>query len=133
MPRVHNQARFDLLLPSDVLDQVREIALEEETAIAEVVRRVGDLIITFDVPSVDAPIPPVFAGATTERFTYYIPNPQLAKLTLAADTRGVTIHELIRQGLILYALRKEKAKRFQNARVINPTIPRTRHLEHAEV
>lgn len=109
MARQHTQARFDLLLPSDVLAELREIGGAEETNIAEIIRRVGDLIVTFGIPSPNVPVPPIFAGSTTERFTYYIPNPQLSQLTESALTRGITVHELIRRGLILYCMRKRRS------------------------
>lgn len=94
-----------------MLEELRAIGAAEETNIAEIIRRVGDLIITFDIPPANAPIPPIYAGANTERFTYFIPNPQLSQLTDAAVRRGLTVHELLRQGLILYSKRKRKALR----------------------
>lgn len=120
MARAHTQARFDLLLPSDVLEEVRQIGQLDETNIAEIIRRVGDLIVTFGIPPANAPVPPIFAGSTTERFTYYVPNPQLSQLTHAALNRSISVHELIRQGLILYCKRKRKALRLQQMKTLNP-------------
>jgi hypothetical protein len=111
MPAVqYRQTRLAAMLPPEVLAALRRLSTEEQTSLAELLRRIGDLIVTFNLPSPRTPIPPRQPGVTAERFIYYVPDPQLAALNGAARLRDLDLHELLRQGALLYMMKKRRQK-----------------------
>ena len=105
MPRTLTQERFNWLVPRKLLAELQRISLEEDVATAELARRIGDLVLTFELGA-RVVAPEMDPEDVITRFTIYISPWMLDKLTVVALGRSLTVHELLRQGGELYLMRK---------------------------
>lgn len=130
MPRNIQQVRFNWLVPEQTINRMQTLAETEEVATAELVRRIGDMLLTLDVTkSMNAP--GMGLDDTIKRFTIYMSPWMLDKLTMVSLSKLLTVHEYLRQGSEIYLRFKRSDSYKIRLGMITPgsTIPLTNQPE----
>lgn len=107
MPRSISTSTVSYILPETTLNRLRERAEKDHTPMAELVRRVIDLITLFNF-SLQNHVGEDIYDMATKRFSFYVGDPQLRKLEGLAAHLGVEVNEALRRGLDLYLGLKDK-------------------------
>jgi hypothetical protein len=102
MPRAFKQDKLTVLLPSSMLQALQEYSEAEETPVAEILRRVINLIFLLDLLGPKRPIIPVSPTDTTVRFTFFLPWPMQYGINALAQKMSISTDEAIRRGIGVY-------------------------------
>lgn len=102
MPRSTNTELMTIQLPNELLDQLRALSEAEQTPVAELLRRVGDLVTMFDFRQQLHPFSAASKVSNPARYNFYIGAPLAARLHNAALAQNISVSELLRCAAELY-------------------------------
>jgi 3-polyprenyl-4-hydroxybenzoate decarboxylase len=100
MPRASSFVRHRFFLPAATLAELQSRAEVEHTPVAELIRRIADLAITFNVPAQHAKIPS--ASSAPQPFVAFIPQPMLDELADISSHYAMPVDELIRRAAYVW-------------------------------
>lgn len=105
----NNAVRHRFFLPVTVLHGLQAQADEDETPVAELIRRMVDYAVTMKIPPPNILVPAAHPHDVPKDFTVIIPQRLLDQLGYEAADRGVSPHELIRQTSVVYLKQRKRA------------------------
>jgi hypothetical protein len=109
MPRPSYASKHHrVFLPRAMLDALHLRAEKDQTPVAELLRRIIDLAVTFAVPTPDVQVPPIGDFDTPAPFTMIIPQPMLDELNSHAAVLEVAPDEVIRRTTWVYLRRRRR-------------------------
>lgn len=101
MPRSTTTELMTILLPNELLNRLRALSETEQTPVAELLRRIGDLVTMFDFRQQLYPFSAVPASNFV-RCNFHIGAPLAARLHNAALEQNCSVSELLRCAAELY-------------------------------
>lgn len=94
------------MIAGEILRRIHKRAAFDEIAIAELIRRMIDLAVTFKYPP--APFNPSPAQEAPQKFVVILPEPMLVEFNNEAHHRNQSPDELLRQVAIYYLIARHR-------------------------
>lgn len=122
MPRSTTTELMTILLPNELLDRLRALSETEQTPVAELLRRIGDLVTLFDFSQQLIPFSAV-TSSNYVRFNFYVGAPLAARLHNSALEQNCSVSELLRCSAELYLSYKNGLIHHERDIELDPTEP----------